>query len=133
MNRIFHARVMPGQYMLLALVTFLAIWSLWDKRPVLAAVWMLWLVLLIERLIHTTYTITAEGTLQISRGRFNRLRERPLSDIVGVERASSMEVAGHAWVRYVLVRYKDGKHDALMPVKEEEFIRLLRKRMSQAC
>ena len=40
-----------------------------------------------------------------------------------------MQVAGHALVRYVLVHYKDGKYDALMPVKEEEFIRLLIKRM----
>lgn len=129
MNRIFHARFAFGQSLMLALVAFLAVWSLWDKRPVLAAVWMLWLVLLIERLIHTTYTITADDTLQISRGRFSRLRERPLSDIVGVERASSMQVGGRALVRYVLVRYKDGRFDALRPAKEDEFVRLLLKRM----
>ena len=30
---------------------------------------------------------------------------------------------------YVLVRYKDGRHDALMPAGEEEFIRVLRDRL----
>ena len=129
MNRIFHARIVPGQYLFLLLVAVLAFWSLWEKNILLAAVCMLGLVFLIERLIHTTYILTTEGTLRIDRGRFSRRRERPLSDIVSVERASSMQVAGHALVRYVLVHYKDGKYDALMPVKEEEFIRLLTKRM----
>ena len=71
-----------------------------------------------------------DGRLRIDRGRFSRRRERPLSDIVSVERASSMRVAGHALVSYVLVCYKDGKQDALQPVKEEEFIRSLTKRMA---
>lgn len=132
MNRIFHARIVPGQYVMLALVAFLAVFCLWDKRPLLAAVWMLWLVLLIERLIHTTYTLTAAGTLQINHGRFSRLRERPLTDIAGVERVSSLRVGGRALVRYVLVRYKDGRHDALMPVKENEFVRLLSDRLQAA-
>ncbi len=129
MNRIFHARIVPGQYLFLLLVAALAFWALWEKNILLAAACMLWLVFLIERLIHTTYTLTTGGTLLIDRGRFSRRRERPLSDIVSVERASSMQVAGHALVRYVLVHYKDGKYDALQPVKEEEFIRLLTKRM----
>ena len=129
MNRIFHARIVPGQYLFLLLMAVLAFWALWEKNILLAAACMLWLVFLIERLIHTTYTLTTEGTLRIDRGRFSRRRERPLSDIVSVERASSMQVAGRALVRYVLVHYKDGKYDALMPVKEEEFIRLLTKRM----
>lgn len=131
MNRIFHARILPGQYLMLALVAVLAVFCLWDKRPVLAAVWMLWLVLLIERLIHTTYTVTAGGTLQISHGRFSRLRERPLAEVVSVRRASSLQVAGRALVRYVLVTYKDGKYDALCPVKEDEFIRLLLSKSGQ--
>ena len=115
MNRIFHARILPGQYLFLLLMAALAFWSLWEKNILLAAVCMLWLVFLIERLIHTTYTLTVDGRLRIDRGRFSRRRERPLSDTL---------------VRYVLVRYKDGRHDALQPVKEEEFIRALTKRMA---
>ena len=126
----FHARIVPGQYLFLLLMAALAFWSLWEKNILLAAVCMLWLVFLIERLIHTTYTLTVDGRLRIDRGRFSRRRERPLSDIVSVERASSMRVAGHALVSYVLVCYKDGKQDALQPVKEEEFIRSLTKRMA---
>ncbi len=129
MDRTFHARLLPGQCLMLLLIGFLAVWCLWEKRPVLAAVWCVWLVFLIERLIHTAYTLTADGFLLIDRGRFSRRRERPLSDIVGVERASSMQVAGRALVRYVLVRYADGKFDALSPANEDEFVRALEKRL----
>ena len=52
-------------------------------------------------------------------------------DITSVERASSMQIGGFAVMRYVLVRYGEGKCAALLPVKEEEFIRLLEQRMSQ--
>lgn len=132
MNRIFHARIVPGQYLFLLLMGVLAFWALWTKNVLLAALCMLWLVFLIERLIHTTYTLTAEGTLRIDRGRFSRRRERPYADIVSVGRASSMQVGGYALVRYVLVCYKDGRHDALLPVKEEEFIRQLTRRVEEA-
>ena len=54
-----------------------------------------------------------------------------LKDITSVERASSMQIGGFAVMRYVLVRYGEGKCAALLPVKEEEFIRLLEQRMSQ--
>ena len=39
-----------------------------------------------------------------------------------------MQVAGRALVHYVLVIYQDGKHDALQPVNEAEFVRVLEKR-----
>ena len=128
MDRIFHARILPGQYLSLLLLACLAFWFLWDKAVILAAACMLGLVFLIERLIHTSYTLTAEGTLRISHGRFSRVRQRPLADVVSVRRASSVQVAGRALLRYVLVEYSDGKCDALAPVKEDDFIRLLLKR-----
>ena len=79
MNRIFHARIVPGQYLFLLLVAVLAFWSLWEKNILLAAVCMLGLVFLIERLIHTTYILTTEGTLRIDRGRFSGHRVRGAS------------------------------------------------------
>ena len=45
-----------------------------------------------------------------------------------VERASSMQVGRFAVMRYVLVKYGEGKCAVLLPVKEEEFIRLLEER-----
>ena len=131
MNRIFHARIAMGQYLFLILIGILAVYMLWYKSPFLAAIFMLWLVVIIEKLIHTTYSVTTDNKLSLFFGRFSRGKEIPLKDITSVERASSMQIGGFAVMRYVLVRYGEGKCAALLPVKEEEFIRLLEQRMSQ--
>ena len=107
MNRIFHARIAMGQYLFLILIGILAVYMLWYKSPFLAAIFMLWLVVIIEKLIHTTYTVTPDGKLVLSFGRFCRSKEI---------------------LRYVLVKYGEGKCAVLLPVKEEEFIRLLEER-----
>lgn len=130
MNRIFHARIAAGQYLFLALIGILTVFMLWDKRPIPAAVCMLWLIVIIEKLIHTTYTVTSDGKLLLSFGRFLRGKEILLKDIVSVERASSMRVGKFAVMRYVLVKYgQNGKCAVVLPVKEEEFIRLLEERI----
>ena len=126
MNRIFHARIAAGQYLFVALAGAIAVYGLWEKQILIAVLFMLLLVVSIEKLIHTTYTVTADNKLLLFFGRFSRGKE-----ITSVERASSMQIGGFAVMRYVLVRYGEGKCAALLPVKEEEFIRLLEQRMSQ--
>ena len=130
MNRIFHARIAMGQYLFLILIGILAVYMLWYKSPFPAAIFMLWLVVIIEKLIHTTYTVTPDGKLVLSFGRFSRGKEIffLMKDITSVERASSMQVGRFAVMRYVLVKYGEGKCAVLLPVKEEEFIRLLEER-----
>ena len=130
MNRIFHARIAAGQYLFVALAGAIAVYGLWEKQILIAVLFMLLLVVSIEKLIHTTYTVTADNKLLLFFGRFSRGKEILLKDITSVERTSSM-IGGFAVMRYVLVRYGEGKCAALLPVKEEEFIRLLEQRMSQ--
>lgn len=128
MDRVFHARVGAARYLALLMFTFMLVYCLWVKYILIAVLWGILLLHFIEKIIHTTYTLTADGRLVVYEGRFSRRRERSLAEVVSVERRSSMQVAGRALVRYVLVVYKDGKHDALQPVNEEEFIRVLEKR-----
>lgn len=128
MNRIFHARIAVGQYLFLIMIAALAVFGLWEKHIFVAVIAMLWLVISIERLIHTTYTITPDGKLVLFFGRFSRGKEILLKDITSVERASSMQIGRFAVMRYVLVKYgARGKCEALLPVKEEEFILLINK------
>ena len=128
MDRVFHARMGAARYLALLMFTFMLVYCLWVKYVLIAVLWGILLLHFIEKIIHTTYTLTADGRLVVYEGRFSRRRERSLAEVVSVERRSSMQVAGRALVRYVLVVYKDGKHDALQPVNEEEFIRVLEKR-----
>ncbi|WP_294612080.1 PH domain-containing protein [uncultured Bacteroides sp.] len=131
MNRIFHARIAAGQYLFLLIATAVTIHEMWMKHAVLTITFMLLLIIAIERLIHTTYTLTADGRLILYFGRFTRSKEIPLKDITSVERASSMKIGRFAVMRYVLVRYgTKGKCAVLLPVKEDMFIKTLTERLS---
>ncbi len=125
MNRIFHARIAGGQYLFLILAGALAFYNLWEKQIILAIIFMLLLVINIEKLIHTTYTITSDGKLILFFGRFSRSKEILLKDIISVERACSMKIGKFAVMHYVLIKYGKDKYKGLLPVKEDEFIRLL--------
>lgn len=132
MNRIFHARIAAGQYLFLVLAGGIVFYNLWEKQIILAVIFVLLLVFNIEKLLHTTYTVTTDGKLLLYYGRFARGKEILLQDIVSVERACSMQVGRFAVMRYVLVKHgTKGKCEGLLPVKEEEFIRLLEERRSK--
>lgn len=121
MNRIFHARIAIGQYLFLLLVTGVAIWALWDKQIVLAVLMVILLVLGIEKLIHTTYTLTSDGNLVLYYGRFMKGKTISLQEITEVEPVCQMRLFGVGLMRCVLVHHGN-KTEALMPVKEKEFI-----------
>ena len=70
MNRIFHARIALGQYLFLFLVAGMTIWALWNRHILLALLMVAILIVSIEKLIHTTYTITSDGNLVLYHGRF---------------------------------------------------------------
>ena len=132
MDRVFHARIAVVQYLALILFSSMLFYCFWMKYIGLVLLWAILLLRFIEKIIHTTYTLTADGRLLVYPGRFARSRERQLADVVSVEQRSSMQIAGRALTRYVLVSYKDGSYDALQPVNEDEFVQALLKRKQGA-
>ena len=86
MNRIFHARIAWYQYFLLVVLTVNAVGALWCKYILVAVLFMLMLIVVIEQIIHTTYTLTTNGDLEVSRGRFIRKKIIPLSEITAVRK-----------------------------------------------
>ena len=58
MNRIFHARIAWYQYFLLVVLTVNAVGALWCKYILVAVLFVLMLIVVIEQIIHTTYTLT---------------------------------------------------------------------------
>ena len=105
MDRVFHARVGAARYLALLMFTFMLVYCLWVKYVLIAVLWGILLLHFIEKIIHTTYTLTADGRLVVYEGRFSRRRERSLAEVVS----------------------------ALQPVNEEEFIRALEKRKQETC
>ncbi len=116
-----------GQYLFLILIGILAVYMLWYKSPLPAADHALAGGYYREADSYHLYR-NANGKLVLSFGRFSRSKEILMKDITSVERASSMQVGRFAVMRYVLVKYGEGKCVVLLPVKEEEFIRLLEER-----
>ena len=129
MNRIFHARIAWYQYFLLVVLTVNAVGALWCKYILVAVLFMLMLIVVIEQIIHTTYTLTTNGDLEVSRGRFIRKKIIPLSEITAVRRYHSMKFGRFSVTDYILIEYGKGKFVSVMPVKEQEFAELLEKRM----
>lgn len=128
MDRVFHARISFGQYLFLAVPTILAVYGLWNKDWIISLIFMCLLVWCIELLIHTQYTLTDDGWLIVTRGRFSRIKRIPLSDILLVEPVKAVLLGRLAVNHYVLVHYTGGKVLALQPVNEAEFVRVLEKR-----
>lgn len=129
MNRIFHARIAWYQYFLLIVLTVNAVGALWTKTILLAVVLMLFMIVLVEQIIHTTYTVTTDGKLLVYKGRFSRKKEISLADISSVEQCRSMKFGRFSVTRYVLIGYGKGKFEAVMPVKEREFMELMAKKL----
>lgn len=131
MNRIFHARIAWYQYFLLVVLTINAVGALWCKYILPAVLLMLMLIIVIEQIIHTVYTVSADGVLEISRGRFIRKRVIPISEITTIQRYHSMRFGSFSVVHYLLIEYGKGKYVSVMPVKEREFVELIQKKMTK--
>lgn len=131
MNRIFHARIAWYQYFLVIVLGVNAFSFMWCQNILLATVMMLLLIVVIEQVIHTTYTITADGKLILHYGRFIRRKTILISEITLVEKIHSMKISRFSMTEYVLIEYGERKYASALPVKEREFMELLEKRRNQ--
>ncbi len=131
MNRIFHARTAWYHYFLLIVLGVNVVAALWSKQGVLSIIFMLLLVVIIEQIIHTAYTVTADDMLIISNGRFLKKQTIPIRDITAVRKHHSMKFGRFSITNYVLIDYGAGKQASAIPVKEQEFMELLEKRRKE--
>ena len=130
MNRIFHARIAWYQYFLLVVLTVNVVGALWCKYILPAVLLILMLIVVIEQIIHTVYTVTPDGILEISTGRFIRKKVIPISEITAIRKCHSKKFGRFSVTEYVLIEYGKGKFVSVMPVKEREFVELLEKRLT---
>ncbi|MEG1660576.1 MAG: PH domain-containing protein [Bacteroides sp.] len=131
MNRVFPARIDGLYYLLLLMLSVNAIYALWGKLIILAVIWMLLLIVVIERIIHTAYTVTSDGHLIFFQGRFIRKKTVPLKDITSIKIHYTMKMGRFCLLHYVLIEYGNGKFITALPVKEREFVELIESRITQ--
>ncbi len=128
MNRVFQARIAWYHYFLLAVLAANAIGALWAKLAVVALLFMLLLVVVIEQIIHTSYTVTAEDTLVICTGRFARKKVIPIQEIHSIRKMHSMKFGRFSATNYLLIEYGTGKYASVLPRKEAEFLEVIEKK-----
>ncbi len=129
MNRIFHARIQPASYLLLAILLGMTVYSVWIVNGILIALMLVLLVVVIERIIHTTYTVTTDNRLVIHTGRYSKDKTIHLADIRSVRRIESLRLFGRALRTFVLIETADGRILSLIPTDETGFINSINKRM----
>lgn len=127
MNRIFHARIPWYVVFFLIMLTFVLISALWVKHVLSGIAITLFLIITIERIIHTTYTITTDEKLVVSRGRFSPRVVISLSNITRIEKFRSMNFGKLHLLEYVVVYYGDNKSVTVHPVKESEFVERIKR------
>jgi hypothetical protein len=129
MNRIFHVKIAQGAYIFLVLCTALMVIAFWYQEAIVGMIMALLLIVNIERIIHSTYTLTADGKVVVYYGRFYKGKTISLTDITDVELKRSSGFGGIMPSKYVLVHYENKNLLSLVPVKPEEFINALVKRL----
>jgi len=109
-------------------VGLLTFYLIWIKSAILATILSLFLILLIERTINTSYTFTSDKKLLINKGRFYKTKEILLNEVVAIEKLHGPRIGKFSFVTYLLIKCTDGKGIAVTPTKELEFINYMHKK-----
>lgn len=125
MDKLFHQRFsiktcLPA--VVLALAALVCFWIHSGIAPIVGLVAVVLGVKATERLINTTYTITANGQLIVSQGRLSRPRAYPIAYITAINRiAGSPLVAGG-----IVIEFAGGRMLTVRPENEQRFENELR-------
>ncbi len=92
---------------------------------------MAFLVLVVERLIHTYYVFTDEGCLSIHQGRFSKVCRYSLSDIEEADMVRSPSLSLLRNKDTVVLTFSDGTTRFITPFPAEEFCRYLRRKQEE--
>ena len=130
MNRQFQAKISIKHYALLAVLLSVAIYFVWHTEMlsyqgcgILMAVVLLLMVIVIERMIHTTYTITSDHTLIISNGRFSKKKNIHLDDIDRIDQIRRYRIGNKSLHTYLAIVLKNNTEYYITPRNEEDFIK----------
>lgn len=119
MNKVFRARIVWYHYIYFVLLLGLVITFFVDKSFIAGALFTLWVIYMVEKVLHTTYTITPERVLIISQGRFFKKRIIPIDEIESIDELYSLKVAGIAVTKFILIKHKK-EYYSLLPAKEKK-------------
>ncbi|MCD8297456.1 MAG: PH domain-containing protein [Prevotella sp.] len=127
MDRTFHYRISWLNIVSIIVVAAAMLYFLWHRSTACIIVGFILLfitLLMIERIIHTEYTLTSDGLLYIKRGRLSRTIIIRIEDIITFRLVKSNSLT----LRFILIEYGVGQQIAVQPVNEPAFLEEIRKR-----
>lgn len=130
MTRTFQHRVTAislGSIVLMALVAFHFFWQRIPLAVMVGTAVVCLDVMVIERMLHTSYTFTDDDQLLIYRGRFARQLTIPVTSII---RVSEQRHFLHL-VSYVLIEYGCSRVTSVQPDNPQAFIEEIEKRQNR--
>lgn len=130
MERTFHQQFTMANKCGITVFSLLAFYLLWQKAALTGLFVAVIVVLMIERMIYTTYTFTVSErseVLRIDRGRFSRPTVIAVNEIV---RCTLMKTA-FGLSHYLLIEYGGRRMVSVTPDNSEAFIAELKKRQEQ--
>ncbi len=128
MTRQFQSKISYAHYTLLLALLAVAIYLIWmpteDRRfnGALIGADLVLMVVIIEKMIHTTYTIKDNSELVIHTSRFKKDISIPIDSISKIDRISKWRIAGKAMSTSLVIVTNDGEEHHISPRNEEEFV-----------
>ena len=130
MDRTFHQRLSPASVCGILAFALLALYMFWTKSALTGCLLAAVVVLMIERVVHTTYVFRRndddEEMLYIDNGRFSKTRRIRVNDIVSCRKMST----GFGLSRYVLLQCGHKQLVSVQPDNADAFIEEIRKRQA---
>ena len=129
MQRLFHAKIQFQSWVLLIAVLFVFAYSAWHKQPIILLLSLILLIVMIDRMIHTTYTIS-DTHLIIHTGKFSKDQLIPLENLIRLEKISGIRLFGKSFNSFLLLTYQEEgieKSQAVIPQNEDDFVKCLQK------
>ena len=126
MDKKFYARIVWYHYLYIILLLAMLVAIIIDGSFIFMGLYILFLVYMIDKILHTAYTITPGRTLIISKGRFSKKIIIPIDEIMMIDELFTLKIAGIAVTKFILIKYKN-KYISLLPAKQAELLELLNK------
>ena len=130
MDRTFQQRVSPASACGILAFALLALYMFWTKSALVGCLLAAVVVLMIERVVHTTYVFRRndgeEEMLYIDNGRFSKTRQIRVNDIVSCRKMST----GFGLSQYVLLQCGHKRLVSVQPDNADTFIDEIRKRQA---
>lgn len=122
----YRARLQITNWILIILLSALTVYLIWEGNGLLIAASLLFLLIVIERSIHTEYKLSKDE-LTISNGKLSRTVVIPVNQIKRIERIRRVRIGHKALITYLVIVYGDEKTVSVIPQHEEDFINQLMK------